>query len=87
MLSAALRNESLSEVGKTLIRAQRSAVLAGENVEDRLRQLLAEKLRSASLADRKQVAAVLSESGLSQREVQGLTRVSRDTLRKMTKTK
>ncbi|HEY8903870.1 MAG TPA: ATP-binding protein [Chthoniobacterales bacterium] len=87
MLSAALRNESLSEAGKTLIRAQRSAVLTGANVEERLHQLLAEKLRSASLADRKQVATILTESGLSQREVNSITGLSRDTIRKITKTK
>jgi SpoVK/Ycf46/Vps4 family AAA+-type ATPase len=85
VLTIALEGQSLSEVSKYLLKAQRSAVLTEEPLEDHLRLFLRDRILMASKSERVKAAVALTNSGISQREVHSLTGVSRDTIRKYAK--
>ncbi|TZG31268.1 ATP-binding protein [Agrobacterium sp. B1(2019)] len=79
VLAIALHGKSFSDIQQSIERARRGAAISGEAVEDHLQALI--QLESLSKNDRIALATMLVQSGVSQRSVQKLTGVARDTVR------
>jgi SpoVK/Ycf46/Vps4 family AAA+-type ATPase len=81
-IAAMFAGHSLSDMDRELRSVARKAVLSSISYETLILKLIEERRGSMSDRERKNVALKLTESGLSQREVQKITGVSRDTIRK-----
>lgn len=79
VLAVALKGRSFSDIQQSVERARRAAAISGEALESHLQGLIS--LEQLSKADRINLATMLVEGGLSQRSVQKLTGVARDTVR------
>jgi len=79
ILAVALQGRSFSDVQQSVERTRRAAAISGESLEAHLHGLIA--LDQLSKSDRINLATMLVEAGLSQRTVQKLTGVARDTVR------
>ena len=79
VLAVALKGRSFSDIQQSVERARRAAAISGEALESHLQGLIS--LDQLSKADRINLATMLVEGGLSQRSVQKLTGVARDTVR------
>ena len=84
-LSVALRGLSFSDIERELMLARRSAVVHHEPLEDALGRVVKNRVDPLARRERGQIALWLTEAGISQRQVHELTGVSRDTIRKNTK--
>jgi len=82
-LSEVLCGRSFSDIERELKNLRRQAVLSHTPLEDLFPQLIRDHLSTQSKAVKKDIAMRLSEAGLSQRFVNDLTGISRDTLRKL----
>jgi SpoVK/Ycf46/Vps4 family AAA+-type ATPase len=85
VLAVALRGLSFSDIERELMLARRSAVVRGKPLEDALSQMVERRVEPLPRRERGQIAMWLTEAGVSQRQVHDLTGVSRDTIRKKTK--
>jgi SpoVK/Ycf46/Vps4 family AAA+-type ATPase len=82
-LASAYLGSSYSDLEREVMRARRSAAMRGETAIAALQNIVRDRFRSLSSAERARLAVeLLTGSGLSQRRVHELTGVSRDTLRK-----
>lgn len=79
ILAIALQGRSFSDIQQSVERARRAAAISGDPLELHFHSLIA--LDQLSKADRINLATMLVEGGLSQRSVQKLTGVARDTMR------
>jgi SpoVK/Ycf46/Vps4 family AAA+-type ATPase len=84
-LSVTLRGLSFSDIERELMLARRSAVVHHEPLEDALGRVVKNRVDPLARRERGQIALWLTEAGISQRQVHELTGVSRDTIRKNTK--
>lgn len=82
-LTEVLIGQSFSDVERQIKLLRRQAVLKNCELSDLLPELVRQHIGNQTKAGKKEVAARLSEAGLSQRAVNELTGISRDTLRKM----
>ncbi|WP_284352652.1 AAA family ATPase [Roseisolibacter agri] len=85
-LALTFAGASFSDIERDLLRARRGAVVAGEPFARHAVRLVQEHAGALARADRQRLAGALRSSGLSQRQVNELTGVSRDTLRKLERT-
>ncbi|MGA2542174.1 MAG: ATP-binding protein [Verrucomicrobiota bacterium] len=84
-LSVTLRGLSFSDIERELMLARRSAVVHREPLEDALGRVVKSRVDPLARRERGQIALWLTEAGISQRQVHEMTGVSRDTIRKNTK--
>lgn len=82
LLSALLEGRSFADVVRIITAARRSAVVNGTSTMAAIERVVADLSGRADLETKLRVAAWLSSTGKSQREVAALTGLSRDTLRK-----
>ncbi len=79
VLSIALHGQSFSDIRQSVERARRAAAISGDPLETHLQALISSDQLSKS--ERINLATMLVDGGLSQRSVQKLTGVARDTVR------
>ncbi|MGO8255191.1 AAA family ATPase [Rhizobium ruizarguesonis] len=82
VLAIALQGKSFSDIQQSIERTRRAAAISGDALESYLQGLI--QLDGLSKADRISLATMLVGSGLSQRNVQKLTGIARDTVRSHT---
>lgn len=82
-LAELLQGQSFSEIERELKALRRLAVLNNSTLEDLFPRLVRQHIEGHSKATKKEIASRLSAAGLSQRTINDLTGLSRDTLRKM----
>jgi len=85
VLAVALRGLSFSDIEREIMLARRSAVIRRAPLEDVLSGVVQSRVEPLPRKERGQIAMWLTEAGISQRQVHELTGVSRDTIRKNTK--
>jgi SpoVK/Ycf46/Vps4 family AAA+-type ATPase len=85
VLAVALRGLSFSDIEREVMVARRSAVVRSAPLEDVLSGVVQDRIEPLPRKERGQIAMWLTEAGISQRQVHELTGVSRDTIRKNTK--
>lgn len=85
VLAKALQGFSYADVEREVLRAKRQAIIRQQPFSDQLKGVIHSRSQSLSRDDRSQLALDLLETGLSQREVNEWTGVSRDTIRKAVK--
>jgi SpoVK/Ycf46/Vps4 family AAA+-type ATPase len=86
VLAVALRGLSFSDIEREVMLARRAAVIRGVPLEETLSGVVKSRVEPMPRRERGQMAMWLTEAGISQRQVHELTGVSRDTIRKKTKT-
>ncbi len=82
-LAEAFRGESFSDIERELKSLRRQAVLNKCSLKELFPRLIRQHMGGQPKAARKNIALRLSEAGLSQRFINELTGISRDTLRKI----
>ena len=82
VLGVAMHGLSFSDTVQDVRRAHRVAALNGGGLEDALTQLVQRRAAGLDRASKQELAVLLREAGLSQRQASQLTSVSRDTIRK-----
>jgi SpoVK/Ycf46/Vps4 family AAA+-type ATPase len=85
-LAVAFRGLSFSDIERELMIARRSAVVQREPLESSLCRIVKSRVGLLNRQERGQVALWLMEAGISQRQANELTGVSRDTIRKYEQT-
>lgn len=85
VLAVAFRGMSFSDIEREVMTGRRSAVIRGIPLEDALSALVQTRMQPLPRRDRGEIALWLTEAGISQRQVHELTGVSRDTIRKKTR--
>jgi SpoVK/Ycf46/Vps4 family AAA+-type ATPase len=85
VLAVALRGLSFSDIEREVMLARRAAVTRDIPLEDVLGSVVQRRVEPLPRRERGQIAMWLTEAGISQRQVHELTGVSRDTIRKKTK--
>jgi SpoVK/Ycf46/Vps4 family AAA+-type ATPase len=81
-VAIALHGRSFSDIERELKRARRQSVLLGRPYDEMLGALVQERAQDLKHQDRIRLATRLAAAGLSDRQVNDITRVSRDTLRR-----
>lgn len=84
-LALVMRGHSFSDIEREVTLARRSAVVRDEAVERSISALIQSRVQKLSKTERAKVAVLLTNGGMSQRQVNELTGVSRDTIRKRSK--
>lgn len=79
VLSVALHGQSFSDIKQSVDQARRAAAISGDSLDTHLQALISPDQLSKS--ERINLATMLVDGGLSQRSVQKLTGVARDTVR------
>lgn len=82
-LAELMHGESFSDIERELKILRRQAILQDCPLEDLFPRLVRQHIDGQSKADKKDIALRLTEAGMSQRAVNELTGISRDTIRKM----
>jgi SpoVK/Ycf46/Vps4 family AAA+-type ATPase len=86
ILAIVFQGRSFSDIERLLTSARRAATLNEEPLETQLQTIVQETVDALPRAARGEVAkALMAEKDISQRQISELTGVSRDTLRKMSK--
>jgi SpoVK/Ycf46/Vps4 family AAA+-type ATPase len=85
VLAVTLRGLSFSDIEREVMLARRAAVTRDIPLEDALGETVQSRVEPLPRRERGQIAMWLTEAGISQRQVHDLTGVSRDTIRKKTK--
>jgi len=85
VLTLTLRGLSFSDIEREVMLARRDAVTRDVPLEAALGQVVQNRVEPLARRERGQIAMLLTEAGISQRQVHELTGVSRDTIRKKTK--
>jgi SpoVK/Ycf46/Vps4 family AAA+-type ATPase len=83
-LASAFSGASFADIKRDLLRAKRNAVVHGHSPSVPLQKIVHERLRGLGREERTTIALELVNQGLSQREANEWTGVSRDTIRKAT---
>ena len=86
ILSEVLHGQSFSDIERVLKGLRRQAVVNGCQLEDLFPRVVRQHLDGLSKSAKKDIALRLTDAGLSQRSVNELTGLSRDTLRKLNQT-
>jgi SpoVK/Ycf46/Vps4 family AAA+-type ATPase len=84
-LALVLRGHSFSDIEREVTIARRSAVVHDQAVERSVAALIQSRAQRLSKPERAKIAVLLTSGGMSQRQVNELTGVSRDTIRKRSK--
>ena len=87
VLAVTLRGLSYSDIERELMLARRASVTRSIPLEDALSEVVQNRVDPLPRKERGQIALWLTEAGISQRQVHELTRVSRDTIRKKTRSR
>ncbi|MGE0288410.1 MAG: AAA family ATPase [Bradyrhizobium sp.] len=87
VLAITLRGLSYSDIERELMQARRASVTRNIPIEDALSQVVQNRVDPLPRRERGQIALWLTEAGISQRQVHELTGVSRDTIRKKTRSR
>lgn len=82
VLAAMLHGRSFDDVVRIATSIKRSAIVRQMPILESLRGVLGDLSKNASLEQKLRVASELATAGRSQREVSGITGLSRDTIRK-----
>ena len=82
-LAEVLAGQSFSDIERQVKLLRRQAVLKNCELSDLFPVMIRQHIDNQSKAGKKEIAARLGEAGLSQRAVNELTGISRDTLRKL----
>lgn len=82
ILAKALQGLSYADIERTIRRARREAVIQGIPFETKIQKLVHDRVHSLVKSERRDLALNLVKAGLSQREANEWTGVSRDTIRK-----
>jgi SpoVK/Ycf46/Vps4 family AAA+-type ATPase len=85
VLAVTLRGLSFSDIEREVMQARRAAITRDISLEDALGQVVQSRVEPLPRRERGQIAMWLTEAGVSQRQVHELTGVSRDTIRKKTR--
>lgn len=83
-LAEVMQGQSFSDIEREFKGLRRQAVLKDCSLEDLFPGVVRQYIDGQSKATKKDIASRLSDAGLSQRSINELTGLSRDTLRKMT---
>jgi AAA+ superfamily predicted ATPase len=83
-LSGLLLGSSFSDIERELKTVRRQVILEGSTLEKLFPEFIRRHIEGQTKAAKKEIALKLSEAGLSQRQINDLTGLSRDTLRKIT---
>lgn len=83
VLAELLAGTSFSDIERELMLCRRHAVLHDTPLTELLPSFVRRRIASQSKANKKEIAARLTTAGLSQRHVNDLTGLSRDTIRKI----
>ena len=87
VLAVTLRGLSYSDIERELMLARRASVTRSIPLEDALSEVVQNRVDPLPRKERGQIALWLTEAGISQRQVHELTGVSRDTIRKKTRSR
>jgi AAA+ superfamily predicted ATPase len=82
-LAEVMCGHSFSDIERELKGLRRQAILRNCSIEDLFPNLVRQHIDGQSKSEKKEIAVRLTEAGLSQRSVNELTGVSRDTIRKL----
>jgi SpoVK/Ycf46/Vps4 family AAA+-type ATPase len=85
ILAALFAGRSFSDVERSLLQVRREAITRNQKLETVLESLIQTQIADRPRAVRRRIAHLLCAKGHSQRSIQRLTGVSRDTLRIITK--
>jgi SpoVK/Ycf46/Vps4 family AAA+-type ATPase len=85
VLAVTLRGLSFSDIEREVMQARRTSVTRDIPLENALGEVIQNRVEPLPRRERGQIAMWLTEAGISQRQVHELTGVSRDTIRKKTK--
>jgi SpoVK/Ycf46/Vps4 family AAA+-type ATPase len=85
VLAITLRGLSFSDIEREVLQARRTSITRDIPLESALGEVVQTRVEPLPRRDRGQIALRLIEAGISQRQVHELTGVSRDTIRKKTK--
>lgn len=85
VLALTLRGQSFSDIERQVMVTRRAAVVRGHTVERAITDMLRDRIGTLTRQERGNIALLLTEASVSQRQVHSLTGVSRDTIRKKTK--
>ncbi len=85
VLTVTLHGLSFSDIEREVMLARRAAITRGIPLEEVLAQVVQNRVDPLPRRERGQIAMWLTEAGVSQRQVHELTGVSRDTIRKKSK--
>lgn len=85
VLAKALHGASFADAEREVLRAKRQAIIRQQTITEQLKSIVYDRSQSMSRDKRSQLALELLATGLSQREVNDWTGVSRDTIRKAVK--
>lgn len=75
-------NCSFSDLERELNRLKRQAIITGSNINDLILEYIQEHIEAMEWNDKLDLALYLRESGWTQRDIQSITKIARDTLRK-----
>ncbi|WP_263386011.1 AAA family ATPase [Granulicella arctica] len=85
VLARTLQGSSFADAEREILRAKRQAIIRQQSVTEQLKELVHDRSQTMSREDRSLLALDLLATGLSQRDVNDWTGVSRDTIRKALK--
>ncbi len=83
-LSGLLLGSSFSDIERELKTVRRQAILESSSLDKLLPEFIRTHIDGQSKASKKEIALKLADAGLSQRQINDLTGLSRDTIRKIT---
>jgi SpoVK/Ycf46/Vps4 family AAA+-type ATPase len=83
-LAELLHGQSFSDIERLLKSVRRQAILNDCSLEELLPRLVRQYIEGQSKSTKKDIAVKLTAAGLSQRTINDLTGLSRDTIRKLT---
>ena len=83
ILAEVLHGQSFSDIERVLKGLRRQAVVNGCSLEELFPRVVRQYIEGQSKSAKKDIAVRLAEAGLSQRSINDLTGLSRDTLRKL----
>lgn len=86
VLAEVLHAQSFSDIERVLKGLRRQAVVNGCSLEELFPRVVRQYIEGQSKSAKKDIALRLAEAGLSQRSINDLTGLSRDTLRKLNQT-
>jgi SpoVK/Ycf46/Vps4 family AAA+-type ATPase len=86
-LAAILKGQSFSDIEREVTLIRRAAVMHSQPLEKIVSDLVRARVGKLSKREKMEVAVLLSSTGMSQRHVNELTGVSRDTIRKRSKSR
>lgn len=83
-LAQLLHGQSFSDIERELKSLRRVAILTNSSLENLFPRVIRQRIEGRSKTEKKEIALMLAAAGLSQRSINELTGLSRDTIRKIT---